>query len=792
MEYLTYRRMTRLLYRLLFCLFLLVPFSSRATHQVGGQLEMRAVGDVPGHFIITVTNYFEDNRAAAVSSGSLAIFRKRDNVQQLAFAAYETGRRSSIIYANSFCATQRNLRFITATFAADVQLSPQQYTDSEGYYISYQTRSRNGGVNNLNNPLQTGFTFYMEFPPLTTTGKYINNSSPQFTPVNGEYVCLGKPFTYAFGGTDPDGDELRYSLSTPLNQSGNGNNPISAGPYPNVSFTSGYSTSNAIPGIPALTVNAQTGQLSVTASEVGLFVFAVRVDEYRNGQKIGEVRRDFQLLVVDCPPTPTPDPAAQIMGLADSKTTLCPGESATLLSTVNPEWNYQWQRDGINLANATSSSLVASEQGEYTVRVSLKNACTQVGSAQSLTINSLNTTPTLTATGQLCATEGLASLHLSDVPDVRYQWLRDGQIVAGESSDSLLTTQPGLFQARLTHKTLGCQVLSDQIRLARAPAVPATLRPASGVNRICPAESLSLLGDGGIIYQWTQDGSIIAGLTEPQYQTRSAGTYSLTATDANGCKGTAAPLSLSAVPPVTPTLDSLPPFCGTAAPPHTLMVTPAGGVFDGPGLSAGVFTPATAGVGQHTLTYSVRAAPECSAVVARRLAIVHLIPTIQMPEELLTFRGNSLTLEPTLTGNPIRFLWSPGTALIDSQTPAAQIDAIQRSTTYTLQIENAGRCAATDSIHISVVDHLYVPDAFTPNGDGQNDRWKLTNLAAYPKADVTVFNRWGTVIFHAIGPDQEGFDGRLDGTDVPDGVYTYVIRPDPLLPPLQGRLLLVR
>jgi gliding motility-associated-like protein len=178
--------------------------------------------------------------------------------------------------------------------------------------------------------------------------------------------------------------------------------------------------------------------------------------------------------------------------------------------------------------------------------------------------------------------------------------------------------------------------------------------------------------------------------------------------------------------------------------------------------------------------------------LARRLAIVYPVPTIQMPEELITFRGNSLTLEPTLTGNPVLFLWSPNTALVDSQKPVAQIEAIQRSTTYTLRIENAGRCTTTDSVRISVVDHLYVPDAFTPNGDGQNDRWKLTNLAAYPKADVTVFNRWGTVIFHATGPDQEGFDGRLDGTDVPDGVYTYVIRPDPLLPPLQGRLLLMR
>jgi gliding motility-associated-like protein len=783
--------MVRLLYLFIFCF--LLPLTAWATHQVGGQLEMRAVGDVPGHFIITVTSYYEDNnRAAAVSSATIGIFRKRDNGQMIAFTAYETGRRSSIIYANSFCATQRNLKFITATFSADVQLTPSQYADSEGYYISYQTRSRNGGVNNLNNPLQTGFTFYMEFPPLTTTGKYINNSSPQFLPVNGEYVCLGEPFTYAFGGTDPDGDELRYSMSTPLNQLNN--NALSAGPYPNVAFMPGYSATNAIPGSPALDINPKTGQLSVTASEVGLFVFAIRVDEYRNGKKIGEVRRDFQLLVVDCPPAQAPDPAAQIKDLPSTatKTTLCPGETATLISTTNPDWNYQWQRDGVNLPDATNSTLVVSEQGEYTVRVSLKNACTKVGSAQSLTITSLNTNPTLTAAGQLCATDGSARLRVSNLPEVSYQWLRDGQLVTGQANDSLLTTQPGLYQARLTHNTLGCQVLSDQIRLTRAPAVLATLRPASGFNRICPDEPLTLIADGGILYQWATNGAPISAQTGPLYTTRLAGIYSLTATDPNGCRGVALPLSLSTVSPVSPALDSVPPSCGTNAPTLTLIGSPAGGIFAGPGTTGGLFRPASAGLGQHTVTYSVRPAPECAAVVARRLASVYPIPTVDLDEAMLTFRGNSFTLQPPMTGTPTRFNWSPGTYLVSPLAPAAEIQSIQRSITYTLRVENAGGCTALDSIQISVVNRIFAPDAFTPNGDGQNDRWGLVNLEAYPKAEVTIFNRWGAVIFHGVGSNQETFDGRLNGNDVPDGVYTYVIHPDPLLPPQHGKLLLIR
>ena len=53
------------------------------------------------------------------------------------------------------------------------------------------------------------------------------------------------------------------------------------------------------------------GFLTATPSQQGLYVFAVKCDEYRNGEKIGEVRRDFQMLVVDvCPRAEAP----QILG----------------------------------------------------------------------------------------------------------------------------------------------------------------------------------------------------------------------------------------------------------------------------------------------------------------------------------------------------------------------------------------------------------------------------------------------------------------------------------------------
>lgn len=783
---------------LLFGLFVLgVPRAARATHQVGGQIEMRAIGDVPGHYRIIVTNYLEDGtRGAAMQSttGQLGIFRKRDNGQMLTFTVRQTGARAPVIYANEFCAAQRNLKFIVLTYEADIQLSPGTYNDPQGYYISYQTRNRNAGINNIASPDQTGFTFYLEFPALQQNGQLFPNSSPQFGPINGEYVCLGDPFVFPFGGTDPDGDELRYSMITPLNQKGTNQNSVSPAPYPDVTWLPGYGPNNAIQGSPALTVDARTGQLSVTATQLGLFVFAVRVEEYRNGVKIGEVRRDFQLLVIDCPPQTTPQPAAQIQFRPNLRSaTICQGDSAVLMASVDTTWNYQWRKDGINLTGATKPTLTVREAGEYTVVVSPKTTCSKVGQSESLTIGVIGNGAKLSFSGHLCATTGTVALYATKDPNVSYQWYQDTRPMTGtHTNDSLQTSQAGKYWAVLTHNTLGCKANTDTIPLERSAAVQATLGSATGLTRICPQEVLSLTASGGTTYSWQKDGVALNGLTTPQYSASVAGSYVVMATDLYGCKGTSVPLVLTQLPPVVNIFDSIPGVCGPNVPNHVLVGSPAGGVFAGPGVSGNEFSPKQAGIGNHQLTYTVRAAPECAAVVATQTAVVAPIPTIQLADSMTTYKGNTFTLAPVYTGNPTQFLWTAATYLDNPSAAAPSVMDIANDITYTVDVKNSTGCEAKHTIRITVLAKVWVPDAFSPNGDGLNDVWELPGIEAFPEAIVTIFNRWGEIIFSSEKGYPNPFDGTLNGTSLPTGVYAYTLHTAPQKPVLRGSLVLVR
>lgn len=70
---------------------------------------------------------------------------------------------------------------------------------------------------------------------------------------------------------------------------------------------------------------------------------------------------------------------------------------------------------------------------------------------------------------------------------------------------------------------------------------------------------------------------------------------------------------------------------------------------------------------------------------------------------------------------------------------------------------------------------LLIPNAFSPNNDGQNDLFKICNITNEKLIDFKIFNRWGTILFRTTDPRQ-GWDGMNKGQEQPVGVYGYMIR----------------
>ncbi|QIP14525.1 gliding motility-associated C-terminal domain-containing protein [Spirosoma aureum] len=308
-----YRR--RLLMMGIISLLLIVSGVVRATHIVGGELELRYLGPQSAYsHRINLNLYFDDvngDQGADDGRVSVGVFSKRTN-ELIGFVPLNRVSSEYVPYTNNSCQTAM-LRTRLIRHTLDINLDPNVFNDPGGYYLSWERCCRNSSIVNLQNPGDAGSTFYLEFPALST-----KNSSPVFTVPKGDYACIGQPFSLDFSAKDADGDSLSYTIVTPFNGFSNRgtpnpgalnqlNNPIFyPGPYPPVTWIAGVSVANEIPGTQPLQVNARTGLLTVTPNRVGLHVFSVQVDEFRKGVRIGRVRRDYQVLVVDCPKNDPP------------------------------------------------------------------------------------------------------------------------------------------------------------------------------------------------------------------------------------------------------------------------------------------------------------------------------------------------------------------------------------------------------------------------------------------------------------------------------------------------------
>jgi gliding motility-associated-like protein len=114
------------------------------------------------------------------------------------------------------------------------------------------------------------------------------NSSPVFSNIPVTQFCVGNQFYYNQGATDIDGDSLVFSLVAA--QGGPGAAPV---PY-----QAPYSPTYPLASLTPITIDSQTGLISFTPSTVQVGVIAVLCEEYRNGTKIGQVKRDIQMNVV--------------------------------------------------------------------------------------------------------------------------------------------------------------------------------------------------------------------------------------------------------------------------------------------------------------------------------------------------------------------------------------------------------------------------------------------------------------------------------------------------------------
>jgi gliding motility-associated-like protein len=512
-----------------------------ADHIAGGNLELKAVKNSPGSYLIRIV-LLRDNAGQTEPdpSEAVTIFRKRDNhMMRYEFNInFSSQSQRSIPFTNRTCATQRKLELSEYVYEKEITLDPYTYDDPQGYYMVWNGCCRNNGLNNIALPGKSIMTFYMEFPAVRRDGNPLINSSPSFDLINGEYACVNQPFKFEFDAKDSDNDELRYSISSPVmgvplsptnTQLSIPYPAVGMSEYPSVQWLSGYDPTNAIPGLkqPSLSVD-KYGVISVTPNKEGLFLFSVTVEEFRNGQRIGMVRRDYQILVIDCPLQEPPQASLIIEGYpGKDEVTVCKGKNLILQVENNANWYYQWQRDGLNIKGANQANYTVSEPGTYDVEVSFKSQCGRTRSTKSVRINTFGQNSKLSPSGSTTICNGgSVQLTADGDPSLDYKWFRNGNSFSSKSKQ-INASEPGAYYAIITDSTQQCTIQSDTIEISSTLQRQRVAFQNKVNLTLCPNGSVSYKLDpiADASYQWFKDKQIINDATSSTLTVRTTGIY---------------------------------------------------------------------------------------------------------------------------------------------------------------------------------------------------------------------------------------------------------------------------
>lgn len=170
--------------------------------------------------------------------------------------------------------------------------------------------------------------------------------------------------------------------------------------------------------------------------------------------------------------------------------------------------------------------------------------------------------------------------------------------------------------------------------------------------------------------------------------------------------------------------------------------------------------------------------------------VINPLPVIDGGGNKIIEKGNSVQLNATSSDNIADITWSPSAGLnsVKILNPTARPD---KTTLYTLTVKSAEGCTSTSNVQVTVQVHITIPNTFTPNNDGVNDKWEIGNLADYPNADLKVFNRWGAEVYRSSG-NVNAWDGTRNGKPLPVGTYYYIIKLEKNAIPISGYIALLR
>ncbi len=466
---------------------------------------------------------------------------------------------------------------------------------------------------------------------------------------------------------------------------------------------------------------------------------------------------------------------SQPLSVTPSQTDLTCFESADGTASVianggTAPYAFAW---GPNVSTTFSATGLAA--GNYDLTVTDNNGCT---------VNNLFviTQPTQLTTSEthvnvLCSGNTTGSIDITatgGAPGYAYTWTPNVS-----TTNTATGVGAGLYSV-IVSDTNACTAMQTVtitepplLTLATTPTAVLCFGTATGIINSTP--------NGGVPnYTFSAtDGVNTFNSSTGQFSSLIAGTYGVVVTDQNACTATSTAIVTEPVVLANVT-DVVPATCYHYSD-GSVTVTPSGGtpaysfsISSGETNSTGTFNGLSAG----TYTVTVTDFNGCSLSNVGTVTEPDSVTLSVTPTPVEVKLGNTLQLSTTTnTTGSVTYDWSPkfGLSCYDCANPV--FDGIY-SQPYNVIVTTSAGCTGTAQFEVTVIPNydVFIPNAFTPNGDGVNDFWQIFgNMPAIKQIEVMVFNRIGEKVFESTDINF-AWDGSYQGKHSPPGVYSYVAK----------------
>ena len=474
--------------------------------------------------------------------------------------------------------------------------------------------------------------------------------------------------------------------------------------------------------------------------------------------------------------------ATRVPGVCDSSLFDFTDVSGVLYDTIN---TYRWQFGDGDSSSLSNPKHYYNKAGQYDASLYI---ITKIGcqSSYQLPVNVLiDSTPAVFAViPDSACVNGNIQLSAGVVNDSasNYTWVwdfGDGHY-ANTNNDTYAYSNPGIYNISVSATTaVGCVDTIEQ-KLVINPS-PQTDAGADIV--ICREQSANLQASGADTYLWTSNPTLSClSCANPSVFPLTNTTFYVTGSNTFGCKTSDSitvqvkqPANLSVYAPDTTCIGTKIQLKASGAElykwsPSNLVTNSTDSVTTSTPLSS--------------LTYTVIGTDTkgCFSDTASVFVTVFPIPVIQLKDSVADIEvGSSFQLSATGSPDVTKWLWTPA-ANISCINCANPVVTPKQTTIYTVNASNAAGCYTERSVTVTVWcnkdKNLFIPNTFSPNGDGMNDYFYPRGKGLMTIKSLRIFNRLGAIVFEhtnfLANQQSYGWDGTYKGKILQPDVYIYV------------------